>query len=106
SSLGEQAPVWALTWLLVYGFSATPSFLHIEIAEVGRRLVLAGGHQFAIAAEEVVLVADDDMHVALGAVVLAPAHIAVAAEILGDRPWAGQRVVDRRQLGVEDVCIG
>src|SRR5580658_6386658 len=37
----------------------------LEIAQVRRRLILLGGHQHAVAAEEIVFRADDDLVVAL-----------------------------------------
>src|SRR5271168_1671292 len=44
----------------------------LEIPPIRRRLVLLGGHQQAFSAQEIVLLADDDLVVALGAKRLAP----------------------------------
>src|SRR5262245_30980808 len=60
-----------------------------EIACVRRGLVLASGHQVAVRTQEVVLAADDNMHIAFSAVVFAPTHLAGAAEVLRDGPWTG-----------------
>src|SRR5262247_1645565 len=44
----------------------------VEIAQIGRRLVLPGRHEVAVCAQKVVLAADDDMQIAFGAHGLAP----------------------------------
>src|SRR5436305_2067839 len=44
----------------------------LEIAGIGRRLVLARGHQVAVRAEEIVVLADDHVVVVLAAIVLVP----------------------------------
>src|SRR5712671_6662741 len=66
-----------------------------EIAQIRRLLAFAGGHQVAIAAEKIILLANDHVHVALGAVVLRPPHIAVATITLHYRPWPRQCAVGR-----------
>jgi hypothetical protein len=76
-----------------------------EISQIRRRLVLLGGHQVAVSAEEIALLADFDITVALGTDFLDPfrpfdRHTSIC---LGDRPWTRQRVVDRGDLVVEDV---
>ena len=47
----------------------------LEIAQIGWRLILAGRHQVAVAAHEIVLLADDDVIVVLGAIILVPAVV-------------------------------
>src|SRR4051812_49436187 len=44
----------------------------VEESQIRRRLVLASGHQMVVGAQEIVLLADDDMTVVLGANGLAP----------------------------------
>ena len=43
-----------------------------EISQIGRRLILPGEHQQAVGAQEIVFLADDDVIVALVAIVLVP----------------------------------
>src|ERR1700735_3359491 len=69
----------------------------VEISQIWRRLVLHGGHQEAVPAEEIDFLADADMHVVLGAHGLLPPDRLVglgAAIVLGHHPGTGQRVVD------------
>ena len=42
----------------------------LEISQIGRRLVLAGGHEVTVRAEEVAVLADEHIIVVLGAYVL------------------------------------
>src|SRR5258708_37012665 len=56
-----------------------PSFLRLlEISQIRRRLVLLGGHQEAIRAQHVALLADDEMRVVLGTRHLDPVGLRVA----------------------------
>src|SRR5262245_48357735 len=66
----------------------------LEISQIGRRLVLLGGHQVAIRAHHVDLLPDADMFIALGTNGLDPDRIAHAMVALDDRPRTGQRMVD------------
>src|SRR5579883_2278805 len=69
----------------------------LEIAQIGRRLVLLGRHQVAVAAEEIVLLADADMIIALAAdhVGKPDRFVADHAPVgLIDDPRPGQRMVD------------
>src|SRR5437899_5349417 len=77
-----------------------------EIAQIRRLLAFAGGHQVAVAAEKIILLANDNVHVALGAVVLRPPHIAVATITFHDGPRPRQRAVGRGDFVVQDVRIG
>src|SRR6516164_9879415 len=83
------------------------SLRRLEILQVRRRLVIAGGHEVAVSAEEVVLLADDDLIVALHARALVPFRpwIGVAAKRLVDAPWPRQSVVVDGDLVVQDVGI-
>src|SRR5262249_59407732 len=80
----------------------------IEVSQVRRRLVLAGGHQVAFRAEEVALPADFNVAIALRAIFLLPDRffVRVAAVALGDGPWTRQRAIDRRDLVEHDVGVG
>ncbi len=85
-----------------------PSFLRLlEIPQIRRRLVLPGGHQQAVRAQVVVLLADDDIHVALGAENLAPVRtrIRVAPKGLVDAPGPRQGVVEHGDLVMQKVRI-
>src|SRR5262245_35147408 len=57
-----------------------------KIAEVRRRLVLLGRHQHTVSAQEIVLAADQNVVVVLGAIVFQPDRVVVAAIPLRDRP--------------------
>src|SRR6476660_92810 len=72
--------------------------LLIEVVQVRRLLVLPDRHQQAIGAQEIVLLADDDMLIVGGADVLAPLVVALATIAAGDGPGSRQRVVDDGDL--------
>ena len=73
-----------------------------EMSLVRWRLVLVGGHQVAVPAKEVALLADFDITVALGHPLrLLDRHTRI---FLCNCPRPCQRVVDRRDI--EDVRIG
>src|SRR5262245_42908747 len=80
----------------------------LEIPQVGRRLVLLGGHEEAVGAEVIVFRADHDLGVALGAVVLRPlrARARVALESLVGGPRPRERVVEDRDQVMQDVGVG
>src|SRR2546429_9267575 len=60
----------------------------------------------SICAQEIVVLADDDVLVIQATGVLVPYAIAVAPVAPGDRPRTGQRVVDGGNLVVQDIGIG
>src|SRR5215510_16508348 len=60
----------------------------------------------AVLADVVVLLADRDVMVALGAHVLEPDRLALATVALGHGPRARQCIVDRRDLVAQYVRIG
>ena len=66
-----------------------------EISQIRRCLILLGGHQKAIRAEEIVFLADDDLAVALGASIFAPiwTRIRVAPKSLVHAPRLRQGMV-------------
>src|SRR5215510_16177590 len=80
----------------------------VEIAQIGRRLVLPGRHQVSVGAQKIVLAADGDMEVALGADGLAPhwPRSLRAAVGLVHGPRAGQGVVDDRDVVVQEIWVG
>src|SRR5580693_7530232 len=78
----------------------------LEISQVRRRLVALARHQHAVGAEEIVLLADQDMVIVLRAVPLEPDLPGVAPVGLGDGPWPGQRVVDGGDLVVQNAGVG
>src|SRR6266581_5066112 len=78
-----------------------------EVLQVRRRLVLTGRHQLAVGAEEVVLVLDLDPRVLLCAHRRTPEwpRVRRALRLLGDRPGSRQRIVEDRDLVIEDVLV-
>src|SRR5262249_5226393 len=79
--------------------------LRLEIPQIGWRLALADRHQGAVAAHHVVLGADPHMDVALGAGVVCPQHLLLAAEVLGRRPRLGERAIGGGHLEVQQVRV-
>src|SRR5262245_36607382 len=79
-----------------------------EISQIRRRLPLLGRHEKAIPAQHVVLLADDDMIVGLGTVLLIPGGKALLTSpvVLHDRPGTRQRIVDHGDLVMGDVGVG
>src|SRR5712671_2427019 len=81
--------------------------LLIEIGQVRRRLVWARGHQLAIRAQEVRIVADLDHGVIVGADVGPPERtLRIAGGLPPDRPRPRQRVVEDRNVVIDDVRVG
>src|SRR5215471_15351671 len=78
----------------------------IEAAQVRGLLILPDRHQEAIGAQEIILLADDDVLVVGGADVLAPSVVALATIAAGDGPGPRQRVVDGGDLVAQQVGIG
>src|SRR5438552_16928447 len=66
----------------------------IEEFQIGRRLILAGRHQVAVAADEIVVLADHHVMVALGADIFEPDRLGteVAPVGLHHGPRSRQRV--------------
>src|SRR5260221_7236949 len=79
----------------------------LEIPQIGRRLSLSGGHQVAVTAYEVCFAGDADMVVALGANGLVPNRLLGlhAPDLAGHGPWAGQRMIDRGDLIINDFLL-
>src|SRR5580692_6271522 len=77
-----------------------------EISQIRRRLILAGRHQIAVAAQEIVFLTNDDVIVVFRAVVLVPPIIGDAQIRLGYRPRPGECMVDDRDLVVHHVLVG
>src|SRR5262245_18502249 len=75
----------------------------LEIVQVRRRLVLARRHQQAVRAQHVVLLADGDVCIALGADVLEPDEVVLAAILLGHHPGTAERIVDGGDLIEQNV---
>src|SRR6266853_3716776 len=79
----------------------------LEIPQIRRCLVLFGGHEQPIPAQEIVLRANDDLVVALCAGREAPVRmgVGVAPECLVDAPRPRKGVVEHRDLVVQDVWV-
>jgi hypothetical protein len=78
------------------------------VHQIRRRLILSCRHQEAIDTQEIILLADDDLVIALGAIVFDPARarIWIALEHLVDAPRPRERVVDHRDLVMEIGRVG
>src|ERR1700730_18061071 len=81
--------------------------VRLEIAQIGRRLILAGGHEFAIRAQIVEFLADQHVCSCRRAILLAVnrvfAGLALVAFQHGPRPRIG--MIDQRDLVVQDCRI-
>src|SRR5215475_5283700 len=75
--------------------------LLVEMPQIGRRLSLPERHQQAVAAQHVLLAADADMDIALGADRLHPDRLALATHGLENRPRPGEGVIGHGDLVVE-----
>src|SRR4029077_3792567 len=75
----------------------------IEVPQIWRRLVLPGGHQPTVGAEEIAVVADARHRVVPCAGFRVPegARLGIARGLLGDRPGPRQRIVEHRDLVVD-----
>src|ERR1700730_18142809 len=81
----------------------------LEIAQIGRRLVLHGGHQEAVAAEEINLVADADMSISFAASRAAePSRLVGRAAPVGcvHQPRPSQGMVDGGDVVVQQIRVG
>src|SRR5215475_6455687 len=72
----------------------TQSLLDVEMPQIRRGLVLLYGHQIAVGAEHIVLLADEHVIEVFGAVILGPYHRRQARIALLHRPWPRECVVD------------
>src|ERR1700730_8629855 len=79
----------------------------LEIFEIGRRLILLGGHQDSVPVQEIVFLADDDQIVALGARRFAPvwARIRIGPKCLVHAPRSRQGMVERGYLVMQNIRI-
>src|SRR5579871_4721865 len=80
-----------------------------EVAQIRWRLVLLGGHQQAVAAEVIDLLADADVNVALAADLMAEPDRSLGLHApvrLVDDPRPRQRVICRGDVVMEQVRIG
>src|SRR5258708_26570305 len=91
-----------------YSPFATSLFLLREIASIRRLLALARGHQEAVGAQEIVLLADRHVAIALRADELGPIgpRIGIADVAAGYGPGARQRMVVDGDLVVHETLVG
>src|SRR5260370_25669539 len=77
----------------------------LEISQIRRRLVLLGGHQIAVRAQHIALVADVDELLTLGAYILDPdrPRICVAAVGLVHRPRTPQSTIDHCDVVMQEI---
>src|SRR5262245_188544 len=78
----------------------------LEILQVGRLLALLAGHDGAVTAEVIDLVADGDPGLTLRAIVLGPPHSLLALEGLHHGPRPRQRAVGCRRLDPQRAGSG
>src|ERR1700687_1701534 len=78
----------------------------LEIAQIRRRLVFARRHQIAVPADEIIVLADDNVMIVLVAIVLVPRDLAVTTIAFVHRPGTREGVVDDRDHIVHDVVVG
>src|SRR5262252_6117525 len=99
-SLVRGATVFSIGGLLL--------LILFEIPQVRRRLVLFGGHQVTVPAQEIALPADFHITIALGTHLLDPLRLfdRHPGIFLDHRPWPRERMVERRDLVIEDVWVG
>src|SRR5436305_4405300 len=88
--------------------AGAPLMRLLEIFQVGRLLALLGGHQAAVGAQEIVLLADDQLVVAFRAIGFGPVRvrILVAPKGLVHAPGPGQGVIEHGDLVMQDIRIG
>src|SRR6516225_1281676 len=79
----------------------------LEVTQVGRWLVLAGRHEKSVCAEIVIVAADADMRIVLGAGELQPHRLLRLGTgvVTHDRPRPRQRMVGHRDLVMQDVVV-
>jgi hypothetical protein len=85
-------------------FGAASSVRRLEIPQIGHRLILLGRHQVAVRTHEVILIAEIDVPV-VGAFILEPHALRVAAINPCARPRAQERVVDGGDVVVQQIRI-
>src|ERR1700680_3820206 len=73
----------------------------LEVSQIGRRLVLAGGHEVAVAAAIVGLLADLDQLLVARAIIFLPDRGRVAPVGLQNRPGTRIGIVDQGDLVVQ-----
>src|SRR5262249_16163524 len=80
----------------------------LKVSQIGRRLMLFCRHQIAVRTEHIVLLADLHESLALGTIRLYPyrSRIRQSPVGLGHRPRTCQRIINDRDLIMEQVLIG
>src|ERR1700675_308292 len=80
----------------------------LEMSQVRRRLVLAGGHDVVVGVAVIEFVADLDHRGHPGAIFLTPRRefVSIATVCLEHGPWAREGIVEQRDLVVDEgwVC--
>src|SRR3954469_8910944 len=79
--------------------------LRLEIFQIRRLLALLGGHDGAVAADVIDLVADGDPGLTLRTIVLRPGHVGDPLVALRHRPRSRQRAVGRGHLVAKELWI-
>src|SRR4051812_20351239 len=80
----------------------------LEVLGIWRGLILAGRHQQAIAAEEILLLSQSDLQVVLRTAVFRPdrPRLGAAAIALVHGPRAREGMIENRDDVVQDIRIG
>src|SRR5207253_9187741 len=105
ASTNAAAPISFRIMASLQRLSLSLTTRSFEVPQIGRLLVLLCRHQIAVGAQEIVFLADDHMMIVLGAIIGVPDRLVIAAEFLGHRPGASERVVDGRDPDVERVLV-
>src|SRR5205807_6884437 len=84
--------------------SSAPISLPLEIPQIRRRLILVGGHQLAVGAQELALLAEEDVEIVFRAGVLDPGRVAQPAVGLVHGPWLGEGMIEGRDDVVQHVA--
>src|SRR5262245_39461084 len=77
----------------------------LEVAQARRRLVLAGRHQQAVGAQEILLLSDLHLVLVLAADGLEPGCLSLPMIGPRHRPWARERIIDHRDVVTQDVWV-
>src|SRR5882724_5536990 len=78
------------------------ALLLLELAQVRRRLILAGRHQEAVGAEEILLLADLHLVLVLAADGLEPGRFPLPVIGPRHRPRARERIIDHGDVVAQD----
>src|SRR5262249_1413990 len=107
ATTNTAAPITRRSSIIILPYRRAPSLRRpLEVSQVRRRLILLDRHQETVGAHHVVLLADEDLLVALMACVLGPERVLARPVFPRHPPGPGERVIDHRDVGAQHVGIG